>query len=175
MKFKRTFKFLILFIFFSLIIYLSCRIYSGIVNKNIIAGKTEILPDFCFYTLHGDLFKPENIKKGNSAIIVFFNPECNNCTYLFTSITKNADLFNNTSIFFVSDQLSGPLKQLSEKHNSDIYPHIKILYSDYRHIKSVFGVVTVPVTFIYSKDHILLRIFKGEVSVEAILKILNRE
>lgn len=175
MKLKSAFKFLILFIVFSVIIYLSGRIYSGIAKKNEIAEKTERLPEFCFYTLDGARFHAENIIKGNSIIIIFFNPECNGCTYIINGITKSADLFSNAFILFVSDQPAGLLKQFAEKNNLYICPRTEILYSDYNHIKSLFGAVTAPTTFIYSKDHSLLRIFKGEVSTEAILKILNTE
>ncbi len=175
MNLKRVFKFLILVIIFTLIFYLCWKIYSGIVNKNEIVKKTERLPDFCFYTLHGTRFHPKSITKGNSTVIVFFNTDCHHCTCEIESIIKNSALFSNTDILLVSDQPAGLLKQFSEQLNLNNYQHIEILYADYGHIRSVFGPVFIPATFIYSEDHNLLKAIKGGVTVEAILKILNRK
>jgi len=174
MNIKRIFKFLVLVIISALIFYLSFKIYSGIVNKNEIAEKTERLPDFNFYTLNGIHFHIKSLRKGNSTVIVFFNPDCHHCTCEIESIIKNSDLFNNTDILLVSDQPAGLLKQFSERYNLDSYPHIDILYADYGHIRSIFGIVFIPATFIYCKDHNLLKVIKGEVSAEAILKLLSR-
>ena len=172
---KRIFKFLILGINFIVIFYLSFKIYSGIVNKNEIAKKTERLPDFCFYTLHGIQFRPKSLTKGNSTVIVFFNPDCHHCTCEIESIIKNSALFSNTDILLVSDQPAGLLKQFTEQYNLYNYAQIEIFYADYGHIRSVFGTVLIPATFIYCKDHNLLKEIKGEVSAEAILKIINRK
>ncbi len=173
MNLKRILKFLIFGISVTGIIYLSFEIRSELVNKNEIAGKTKRLPDFCFYTLHGKRFDRNNIKKGNACIIVFFNPDCHHCAYVIESIAGNAGLFINTDILLVSDQPARALRQFSEKHNLGNYPQIEILYSNYNHIRSVFGNLIIPATFVYCKDHILLKVFRGEVSAEAIISILN--
>jgi peroxiredoxin len=173
MNLKRIFKFLVLVTSFTLIFYLSWKIYSGILNKNEIAEKTKRLPDFSFYTLNGVRFQPNRITEGNSTVIVFFNPDCHQCTCEIEGIINNSALFNSTDILLVSDQPAGLLKQFSEKYNLDNYENIEILYADYEHIRSVFGTVFIPATFIYCKDHNLLKSIKGEVCAEAILKILS--
>lgn len=160
---------------FTLIFYLSFKIYSSIVSKNEIAEKTERLPDFSFYTLNGAHFHIKSLTKGNSTVIVFFNPDCHHCTCEIESIIKNSALFSRTDILLVSDQPAGLLKQFSEQYNLDNYPHIEILYADYGHIRSIFGTVFIPATFIYCKDHNLLKAIKGEVSAEVILKLLTRK
>jgi peroxiredoxin len=175
MDLKRISKFLVLVTSFTLIFYLSWKIYSGIENKNEIAEKTEILPDFNFYTLYGERFLPNSITKGNSSVIIFFNPDCHHCTCEIEGIIKNSALFSSTDILLVSDQPAGLLKQFSEQYDLDNFPQIKILYADYGHIRSVFGTIFIPATFIYCEDHSLLKTIKGEVSAEAILKILSRK
>ncbi len=175
MNLKRILKFLVLVIIFAFIFYLCFKIYSGIVNKKEIAEKTERLPDFNFYTPDGASFLPKSLAKNHSTVILFFNPECHHCTCEIESIINNSALFGNTEILLVSDQPGVLLKQFSQQYNLNNYPHIEILYADYGHIRSAFGTVFVPETFIYGKNHDLLKVFKGEVSAEAILKILKRK
>ncbi len=170
---KRILKYLILGISFTVIFYLSFKICSELANKSEIARKTKRLPEFCFYTLNGTRFQRNNIKKGNPCVIVFFNPDCHHCTYVIESIASNTGLFINTDILLVSDLPVPVLKQISQMHNLSNYPQIEILHANYRHIRSYFGVVTAPSTFVYSKDHVLLEVFRGEVSAEAIIRILN--
>jgi hypothetical protein len=173
MNLKRILKYLILGIGFTLLFYLTFEIRSELVKKSEIARKTKRLPDFCFYTLYGTRFLKKNIKKGNSCVIVFFNPDCHHCAYEIESIVSNAGLFFNTDILLVSDQPALVLKQISQMHNLSNHPQIEILHTNYRHIRSYFGAVTAPSTFVYSKDHALLKVFRGEVSAEAIIRMLN--
>ena len=173
MNLKRIFAFIILGVSLIVTGYLFYKIYSGIVDKNEIVRKRERLPDFCFYTLHGEKSCPKRISNGNPTVIIFFDTECHHCTYEIGSIIKNAGLFINTNILLISDQPVRILKRFSEQYKLYKYPQIKILYADYRHITSVFGTVVIPETFIYCKDHNLLKVFRGEVSAEAIFKIIN--
>ena len=175
MNLKRIITFIILGVSLMVAGYLFYKIYSGIVIKNEIARKRERLPDFCFNTLHGEKSYTKNIKNGNSTVIIFFDTECPHCTYEIDNIIKDAGSFINTNIFLISDQPVKILKRFSEHYKLHKYPQIEILYADYQHITSVFGTIVIPETFIYCKDNSLLKVFKGEVSAEAILKIINRK
>lgn len=175
MNLKRIITFIILGVSLIVTGYLFYKIYTGIVNKNEIVRKRERLPDFCFYTLHGEKSYPERINNDNSTVIIFFDTECHHCTYEIENIIKNAGSFINTNFFLISDQPVKILKRFSEQYKLYKYPQIEILYADYQDITSVFGTVVIPETFIYCKDNNLLKVFKGEVSTEAILKIINRK
>ena len=173
MHFRYCLKFIILSIVFSIVVYLPYKIYSGITTKNKIIRNREILPDFCFNTLDDTLFNLKNIKKGNSSIIVFFDPDCYHCTYEIESIIKNIDSLENTNILMVSNQPVIKLKHFYNQYNLDNYPQIKLLYAGYQDFISVFGDANVPTTFIYDESNKLLRLFKGEVGIEAIIRVIN--
>ncbi|UCH14723.1 MAG: redoxin domain-containing protein [Bacteroidales bacterium] len=170
MSLKRNFTFIMLGISLIIVSYLFYKIYSGIIYKNEIARKRGKLPDLCFYNLDGEKLCPARISNGNSTVIMFFDSECHYCIYGIGSIIKNAGSFTDTNILLISDQPVKLLRRFSEKYKLYKYPQIEILYEDYGVITSVFGTITIPQTFIYCKDHNLLKIFRGEVSAETILK-----
>jgi len=170
MRINRIFRLLILSVIILVVGYISYKIYSGVNVKNEIVKNREVLPFHCFYRLNETQAGLKNAKKRNSYVLVFFSPDCDHCSYEIEGIIQNADSFINTNIYLVSDQPVKILKLISEHYELYKYPQIEVLYGDYQCIKSVYGIILLPTTFIYSKNFKLIKIFRGETSASAILK-----
>jgi thiol-disulfide isomerase/thioredoxin len=167
---KRILKYLVLVIIAIIIGYIALKIHSGLRHKKEIEKSREVIPFHCFYTLnerHPDL---KGTKKRDSYVLVFFSHGCDHCEYEIESIIHKADSFNNAIVFLVSDQPVKSLKAISEQYELHKYPQIEILYGDYECIKSVYGIIMFPTTFIYDNNFRLAKIFRGETSASAILK-----
>jgi thiol-disulfide isomerase/thioredoxin len=171
---KRILKYLVLAVIATILGYIAFKIYSGVRHKKEIEKSREVIPFHCLYTLnerHPDL---KGIEKRDSYVLVFFSPGCDHCDYEIESIINKADSFSNVIIFLVSDQPVIILKAISERYALHKYPQIEILYSDYQCIKSVYGIILFPTTFIYDRNFRLTKIFRGETSASAILKAAEK-
>ena len=170
---KRIFKFMVLFSIVLVAGYFSYIVISGIKGKREIIKKREVLPFNCFYALNETPAGFKSVRKSNSYVIVFFSPDCDHCNHEIKSIVHKADSFINTNIYLVSDQPVKILKQISEQYELHKYPQIEILYGDYRCIRSVYGTILLPATFIYNENFRLTKIFRGETGASAILKAVK--
>lgn len=172
-KFRYLLKFIILLIVFAVVTYLPYKVISAIITKNKIIKSREILPVFNFTTLQGKWYNSHNKKSDHISVIIFFNSDCHYCTYEIESIIQHIDSLKNTDILLVSDQPFQKLRQLYKQYELGNYTQIKLLYTDYHNFISAFGTATVPTTFIYDENNRLLRLFKGEAGIEAILNVIN--
>lgn len=171
---KRILKYLVLVVIAAILGYIVLKLHSGVRLKKEIEKSREVLPFHCFYKLnerHPDL---KGMKKMDSYVLVFFSPGCDHCDYEIESIIHKADSFNSVFIFLVSDQPAKNLKAIYEQYELHKYPQIEILYGDYECIKSVYGIILFPTTFIYNRNFRLTKIFRGETNASAILKAAGK-
>ena len=171
---KKILKYLVLVVIAAILGYIGLKIHSGIRLKKEIEKSRGILPSRCFYRLNERHPGLKGIKKRDSYVMVFFSPGCDHCEYEIESIINKVDSFNNIMVFLVSDQPVKNLKAISEQYELYKYPQIEILYGDYECIKSVYGIILFPTTFIYDRNFRLKKIFRGETSASAILKAAGK-
>jgi thiol-disulfide isomerase/thioredoxin len=167
---KRVYKFLVVSVIILVVGYISYKIYSGIKGKNEVIKKREVLPFHCLYSLNETQAGLKGIKKSDSYVLIFFSPDCDHCVYEIESIIQKADSFINVNIYLVSSQPLKILNDISEHYTLHKYPQIEVLYADYQCIRSVYGIILLPTTFIYNRDFRLTKIFRGETGASAILK-----
>ena len=170
---KKIFKIFVLSVVILSAGYFSYRIYSGIKGKKEILKKRELLPFHCLSALNETHGKSKSNKKSNSYILLFFSSDCDHCSYEIESIIQKADSFKNTNVYLISDQHIKVLRQISEQYELYKYPQIEILYGDYQCIKSVYGLILLPTTFVYNKNFKLIKVFRGETSASAIIKSIT--
>jgi peroxiredoxin len=167
---RRILKYVVLAVIVIVLGYIALRIYSGVRIKKEIAKKRELLPFHCFYALDEKRADLRGVKKRDSYVLVFFDPGCDHCEYEIENIISKADSFDNINVFLVSDQPVENLKTISDRYELHKYPQIDILFGDYQCIKSVYGIILMPTTFIYDRNFRLIKIFRGETNASAILK-----
>jgi thioredoxin-related protein len=107
-----------------------------------------------------------------STVVILFNTTCEHCQYEATEIKKSISFFSKTSILMISSEPIKKIKTFSEEYalnNESSVTFAKISRDD---VFETFGSVSIPHIFIYSKDRKLIKEFKGETKIEAILKYL---
>lgn len=174
MLYIKYLKFIIPVLVCSALLYMPYKIISAVKTKSRIDKRREILPDFKFCTLQGSRFGTGNIIKDRPLVIVFFNSECFHCINELESIINNAGSLKKTNILLVSEQPLNKLEELFDEYKLNRYPQIVLLHTDYQYFISLFGNVNVPATFIYNGSNRLLKMFTGDVSIEALKEIINK-
>lgn len=99
--------------------------------------------------------------------LFFFNSECEHCQWEVKEVSKNLDLFEGYHLLFVSFEPRIEAIDFLQKHQLSQY----YLEAAPDKVMSTFN-GGVPQTFIYKNDE-LVKHFKGEVKIEAILNTLE--
>ncbi len=132
----------------------------------------KYFPRFILKSINDTLFNSETITKG-PVIIIFFHPGCEHCQYEIKEITTDEYLIDKTHIILVSNAPDDEIKKFYYDNELDKYQKITLLIDSSYKLSDIFGLRSVPLTCIYSKELILVKYFKGEVKPDAIVKILT--
>jgi len=148
---------------------------SGKVKHIAKAGKVSpIMPGFRFYDLSGNDFSKATLRENDTAII-YFNSECEHCQYEIKAIKENIEQFANSNIVMVSGESREAILAFAKEYELSEYSNIHVLEDKDDTFFSTFGSNMVPSIFIYGKNKMLIKHFKGETKISAILKYLHQD
>jgi thiol-disulfide isomerase/thioredoxin len=119
------------------------------------------------------LYKVSSLPSGKKTLLIHFNSTCEHCQYEAQELVKNAERLQSHNILLISDERIAIIQKFYEKYNLAKIPHLQILKSNGIDFKQYFGTSSVPAIFIYSAENKLLKHYKGEAKIEAILKYLD--
>ncbi len=105
-------------------------------------------------------------------IIILFNTTCEHCQYEATEIKKSITSFSQLSILMVSSEPIKTIKAFSKEYGLSNEASVTFAKINRDDVYETFGSVSIPHIFIYGKDRKLIKEFKGETKIEAILKYL---
>lgn len=159
----------------TVILYLAFSIPRKIREQAQRQERVQVLPAFEFTRLDNVTFSNEKLQSSLSALIIYFNPECEHCQYEARAIRDSLHRFAATNVMLVSDEPLERLQQFAQEYDLADQPNIHILYDEKRQFKDFFGTSMVPSIFIYNREQQLVKHFKGETKIEAILKYLDLE
>lgn len=145
----------------------------GIVEK-IIANKSMV--DKIQSLNVGPLFKMDSTHyKANPStptVLIYFNSTCEHCQYELAEIKKNTSLFENISIVLMSFENIDLIKKVGDDFEMGRTPNIEFVKINRDDVFETYGSLATPHIFIYAKDQKLIKEFKGETKIDAIVKHL---
>jgi peroxiredoxin len=107
-----------------------------------------------------------------NAILIFFLTDCEHCQREAGSIKEKIEAFKNYTLYFISNEKASSIKEFSEKYQLSDLPNVKFGKTELSMIIRNFGAIPTPSMYIYSADRKLAKEFKGETSIEEIVKSL---
>lgn len=154
---------------------LAYKISAKITKKQEIAQQIQSMPGFYFYRLGTDsIFTEADLTPNKASLIVNFHPECEHCQYEAEIIGKRINDFKAYQLLFISYAETETIKEFAKKYKLAGYPNIIFLEDKDMIFNDIFGKSGIPNSFIYNKNGKLVKQFKGEVKVGALLKYLRR-
>jgi len=132
--------------------------------------RTKSLPAFQFLKLDRTTFSSAQLSAAQASVIIYFNPDCEHCQYEARAIRDSLHRFATTNVLLVSDESVERLRDFAKEYDLVDQPNIHILYDRDRKFKDLFGTSMVPSIFIYNQQQELVKHYKGETKIEAILK-----
>lgn len=113
-----------------------------------------------------------HISSNRKTILVYFDSECNHCQQEFNEIIQNKNSFKDSDVVIASSELISTIKGYAEKNCPADLDNIHFAKINTAHAYDTFGSLAVPQIFIYGPDGNLIKEFKGETRIEAILYYL---
>lgn len=166
----RTIVFLILAGVLSSLGYL---IYSKLQTRQTSEEKMSTLPAFVFYKTDGSKFTRADIPAG-PLLLIHFQPSCENCQYEARELKEHAGELADVQVMMVSSAPAEEIMEFMDAYELSVYPNIIPLADKDRTFEATFGTSLIPLEIIYDSDHKLLKYFKGEVKIEAVIQQLKQ-
>lgn len=126
--------------------------------------------DFSNYTLTGD---SPNLK-GNINCFIMFNSECGFCMDEIEDIVDSIDEFSDVNFLLISNESKESLIEYSE--DSEFYglANFTILRDKDQMFNNFFKYETIPSTYTYSKDGILMNYKSGFVPIHLLKEMMYK-
>jgi thiol-disulfide isomerase/thioredoxin len=105
-------------------------------------------------------------------VIILFNTTCEHCQYEATEIKKSMASFSQVSVLLISSEPIKTIEAFAEQYGLHTEPSVTFAKINPDDVFETFGSASIPHIFIYGKDRRLIKEFKGETKMEAILKHL---
>lgn len=162
----------ILFIFLSTVGF-GIYIYS---KKNMIKKVESInFPNIDALTLEGKNVSTRIFSESTSAkVFVFFDPDCEHCTFQIEDMVKNKALFNNLKVIFISPASYKKLEQFVQQMNIDS-TSFTVLSTTFEEILKKIEFKVFPSTYIFNETNKPIKAFIGECSSQIIRKEIGYE
>lgn len=141
-------------------------------QKEVTIEQRQVLPTLNFKNLEG---KPLKIAPKRSVAVIYFHPDCDYCAREMDYIRENIDALTDSEIVLISaadQKLTQPF--VSEK-GVDQFENVKIGIDENNAFYQAFASRMIPSIFIYDSNGKLLKFYKGETSIETILKYLRED
>ncbi|TAH22718.1 MAG: hypothetical protein EAZ08_00345 [Cytophagales bacterium] len=137
--------------------------------ENLKVDKIYHFPSFNFYDLDSISVNLDKNTLDKLLMIVHFNSECGSCHYQLYELINYQDSLTNVNVILVSEENISTIRHFKQQLKLE-KSKFTVLRAANHSFYNIFGNVMTPSIFIYSSDKKLIKIFKGETQIKAILK-----
>ena len=168
---KRKIARYLLLVPLSLVVLLIIATMTRKAHTEVEAERIRTLPELVLTDWNGIEFNTLDLTSG-PLLITFFHPECDHCRYEISSLLM-AELKNRSfNILLVSyADTSETRSSIQGLRIADI-KHIHIIHDPEFKMSDLFGAEIIPTNFIYNDSLRLVKVLKGVVKPETIMKYL---
>jgi peroxiredoxin len=155
-----------------LFLVLTIFLFAIIKKKKEKNDSRENLPEFILPNIYNGIVNSLCIEDKPS-LFVFFDPGCDMCVDEINQIYCHLDSFKDSQIFLITDVSSEILRQfLKEKHFTPI-KNTHFLIDQKHELIFKMDVRIIPSSYIYNKNRVLIKSFKGPVKADLLIKYLS--
>jgi peroxiredoxin len=170
---KRFLKYMIGICLLAIGCWLATRTYQSYQSKKESENRIQTLQHCCFESLTGRQICVDEFDTRKPTVIIYFNPECEHCQYEASEIGKQAERFEKANMILITpDDSTKRVEAFATKYHLWEVDNLTILIDRDHRFKNYFGTSVFPSVFIYGPDKKLLKMYKGEVKIEAIINSL---
>ncbi len=154
--------------------FLLFKTYQSYNTQKEVTNRIQTLQHACFESLNGGQICIDEFDSRKPTVIIYFHPECEHCQYEALEIGRNARRFEEANLIMVTpDDSIKRLKDFASNYHLWEVDNLAILIDRKREFKKRFGSAVAPSVFIYGTDRKLVKTYKGETKIEAIINSLE--
>ncbi len=157
----------------SVMLFFGYKIVTNIKNKNQMQKNIASILNFQFYNLQNQFFTNDSLTKKQPTLLLFFNTTCEHCQYETEQIKKNNASFRMSNVLFISRQPKNDIQLFDSIYHLSKYSFIKLLRDSTDYTYKIFGINSFPSSIVYNAEGKLVKSFKGETKIEAIISALQ--
>ena len=171
---RKFLKYLILILLLVAGSWLGMRTWQSYQSKKESEQRVQTLQHACFGSLTGGQICIDEFDSQKPTVIIYFNPECEHCQYEASEIGKQAEQFAKANMILITpDDSTKRVEAFAAKyHLWEVDNLIVLLDRNHQFLKS-FGTAVFPSAFIYGADKKLVKMYKGETKMEAVIGSLD--
>ena len=118
--------------------------------------------------------KKSNLIKANTpSVFIAFSPDCEHCQYEAKSLNEKQEELQNTNIVLFTSANDSLTNAFAHTYGLDTIKNVQVLSDKNDEMHKLFDVKTIPSIFIYNKEGQLVKQYKGETKIDAILKAIT--
>jgi glutaredoxin len=138
-------------------------------HRRLTRQNLEILGNFPIFNFDSARI---HLSANRKSILVYFDSQCDHCLYELNQIFIHKNSFKDSDIVLMSSELISTIKIYAERNWPIGLANIHFAKINQVDVYNTFGSLAVPQIFIYGADGILIKEFKGETKMEAVLQYL---
>jgi len=140
-------------------------------QKNREIGYTiQTLQHYCFESLSGGQMYIDAFNSEQPTVIMYFHPECEHCQYESEEIGRQKEQFEKVNMILITpDDSILRVEAFAKRYRLLDVDNLTILMDRKKRFKSHFGTTVIPSLFIYGSDKKLIKMYKGEIQMKAVI------
>ena len=132
------------------------------------AERIAHMPDFTFALVPEGAVNTMNLPT-KTTFVIFFNPGCEHCEYEGRELAARRSEFAASNILMVSGASRDSIMNYRRRHGFDDIPNFHTACDSVSASRAFFDVKGIPTVFIYDAERKLIKTFRGEVKIDALL------
>lgn len=154
--------------------FLIMHTYQSYKTKKESEAKIQTLQHVSFESVNGGQIWIDEFNPEQPTVIIYFHPECEHCQYEASEIGKQSEKFKLANMILITaDDSTKRVQDFALKYRLWEVDNLVILVDQKNQFEKQFGATIIPSVFIYGSDKKLLKMYKGEVQMKAIIKIIE--
>ena len=171
---KPVLKYLISIVLLATGIWLGRYNWKSYQSKKEIGNLIQTVQHCCFESLAGREMCIDEFNPGQPTVIIYFHPECEHCQYEASEIGNSSDQFEKANMILITaDDSIARIEDFAMRYHLWEVDNLTILLDRKKIFKNHFGTTIVPSIFIYGPDRKLLKMWKGEIQMKAVISTIN--
>ncbi len=153
------------------VLFLIYGLVEKVLYKKLVAEKRQTLAAPPLFKMDSTSYQVVSTKP---VLLIYFNSECEHCQYELAELKKNLPAFSEATILLMSSENISAIRKAAQNIGLEGSPSLEFIKINQSDLYENFGSLSTPHIFIYGKDRKLIKEFKGETKMDAILQYLPK-
>jgi thioredoxin-related protein len=112
----------------------------------------------------------KSLKPNTPSVFIAFSPDCEHCQYEAKNINERRKDLEKAQIILFTSEKDSLTKVFAHTYGLDTLKNVQVISDKNDELYKFFQVESYPSVFIYNKEGQLVKLYKGETKIDAIIK-----